>query len=64
MTLGKLDNTLVIYISGTTARAQKAPLGTPFDLARSKASTFRLRISVLASGAPRRPLPHGSGLLA
>ena len=42
--MGKLDNTLIIYIAATTVRAPKAPTARPNALAAySTASTFPSR---------------------
>ena len=43
--LGKLDNTLIIYISGDNgASAEGSPNGTPSEVMHSTASRCRLRI--------------------
>jgi arylsulfatase len=43
--MGKLDNTLIIYIAGDNGNSAEGSLvGTPNEVLRSKVSTFQLRI--------------------
>ena len=59
---GKLDNTLIIYISGDNgASAEGSPNGTPSELWHSMGLTFRLRINSstsTTSGAPNQTYNH------